>query len=602
MSPKLLRRSLLRRPFGSASALLLGAAIAWPIACSSSGEGVAGGGTNIGGFGGGTADAGGDANGGGGGDLFGDADLDPYSGQDSDGDGINDSLEGRADNRDTDGDGTPDYLDNDSDNDGISDAIERGTGPTPVDTDGDGAPDYLDPDSDNDGLGDALETFYGTDPLKADTDGDGTTDLVEVEACNADPSCQNDPTDPNSNPQSHGNFVFLEPYLDLPSPPRDTLDFATEIRKADVYMMMDTTYSMASAIESLKAGVSTPGSGLIDRVRGVISDVWFGAGDNRDYSAGSYGNAGWGDYAYRNARDLTQDSAAVQNAVNTFALGNGEDIPESHVPALYSAISGAGLPGRSLPSGASLPPRTDCPAGTFGYPCFRSDAVPILVMMTDAQSHNGPPGYVNAYNDGALGGHAPTYSELISAANAVKAKIIGIRVNNGAGGVMETLQAMARDTGAVDGAGSPLVTSWNPGTPISDAVVNQIQILANQTPIQVTVRFVDDPSDGVETFSAFVDHLEANPNGDAGRGCVALPATDTTGDSYLDTFPAVTPGQRVCFDIIVKENSAVQPTGEPQLFKATLEVLGDGITVLDSRDVYFLVPPVVEIDPNPPPA
>jgi len=189
---------------------------------------------------------------------------------------------------------------------------------------------------------------------------------------------------------------------------------------------------------------------------------------------------------------------------------------------------------------------------------------------------------------------------MILAANAVKAQISGIHVNGGGG--PQTLQAIAPDTGAVDGGGSPLVTSWNPRTPISDAVVNQIQILANQTPIQVTVRFVDDPSNNVDSYNTFVDHLEANPNGDPGRGCVALPATDTTGDSYLDTFPAVTPGQRVCFDIVVKENSAVQPTGQPQLFKATLEVLGDGITVLDSRDVYFLVPPVVEIDPNPPPA
>ncbi|MCB9590286.1 MAG: hypothetical protein H6718_33045 [Polyangiaceae bacterium] len=571
----------------------------WPVACSAgeSGGVAEGGGSHIGNGGnGGTQDAGGDSSSGGS-SLF-DSDLDPYAKEDSDGDGINDSIEGRADNRDTDGDGTPDYLDTDSDNDGLLDKDEAGDPTKPVDTDGDDTPDYLDPDSDNDGLGDKEETFYGTDPKKSDTDGDGTTDLVEVEACGGDPSCQGDPTDPNSNPQSHGNFVFLEPYQELPTPPRDTLDFATAIRKADVYLMMDTTYSMNAAITSLKAGVSTPTSGLIDRVRGVISDVWFGAGDNRDYPAGGYGNKSWGDYAYRNVADLTVDSGAVQSAVNTFSLGNGEDVPESHVPALYSAVSGAGLPGVSLPSGGSLPARTDCPAGHWGYPCFRPDSVPILVMMTDAQSHNGPSVAPNNYNDGAIGGHAPTYAEFISAATDRKAKVIGIHVNGGNG--LSTLQAIARDTGAVDGAGNPLVTGWNPGTAISDAVVNQIQILADQTPIEVTVRFVDDPADGVETFSSFVDHLEANPNGDPARGCVALPAVDTNSDSYLDTFSAVTPGTRVCFDIVVKQNATVPPTGEPQLFKATLEVVGDGITVLDSRDVYFLVPPVVEIDPNPP--
>lgn len=37
-----------------------------------------------------------------------------------------------------------------------------------------------------------------------------------------------------------------------------------------------------------------------------------------------------------------------------------------------------------------------------------------------------------------------------------------------------------------------------------------------------------------------------------------------------------------------------EPTTQPQMFMATIEVWGDGITMLDSRDVYFLVPPVID--------
>jgi hypothetical protein len=33
------------------------------------------------------------------------------------------------------------------------------------------------------------------------------------------------------------------------------------------------------------------------------------------------------------------------------------------------------------------------------------------------------------------------------------------------------------------------------------------------------------------------------------------------------------------------------PTADPQLFRAEVDVLGDGVTVLDTRTVYFLVPP-----------
>ena len=52
---------------------------------------------------------------------------------DADRDGISDAEEGAATNRDTDGDGTPDYLDTDSDNDGVSDEIEHGVGTNPYD-------------------------------------------------------------------------------------------------------------------------------------------------------------------------------------------------------------------------------------------------------------------------------------------------------------------------------------------------------------------------------------------------------------------------------------------------------------------------------------
>ncbi len=90
-------------------------------------------------------------------------------------------------NPDNDNDGVPNRLDLDSDNDGIPDNIEAQTtlgymapssdnnnngladnyesgatlGLTPVDTDGDGTPDYLDADSDNDGITDFRETGGG---------------------------------------------------------------------------------------------------------------------------------------------------------------------------------------------------------------------------------------------------------------------------------------------------------------------------------------------------------------------------------------------------------------------------------------------------------
>ena len=67
-------------------------------------------------------------------------------------------------------------------------------------------------------------------------------------------------------------------------------------------------------------------------------------------------------------------------------------------------------------------------------------------------------------------------------------------------------------------------------------------------------------------------------------------------DSFTDTFRGVR-GTPVCFDIVTKMNTTVRPTDAPQLFRAQLNVIGDGFTPLDQRVIYFLVPPVVP-DPN----
>ncbi|HEU5074256.1 MAG TPA: hypothetical protein VFU02_08785, partial [Polyangiaceae bacterium] len=107
----------------------------------------------------------------------------PHSGEDADEDSIDDADEG-APGRDTDDDGTPDYLDSDSDEDGISDGFEAGDddpSTRPVDSDDDGTPDFIDSDSDDDGISDATEIEGGFD-----TDGDLIPDYLDDDADNDD--------------------------------------------------------------------------------------------------------------------------------------------------------------------------------------------------------------------------------------------------------------------------------------------------------------------------------------------------------------------------------------------------------------------------------
>ena len=506
---------------------------------------------------------------------------------DSDGDGVQDFQDLDSDDDmigdrdesvfDTDADGTIDRFDADSDADGLLDSAEAGDSDVrtaPYDSDRDGIADFRDNDADNDGISDTDEATAGSDPYDDDSDDDGVSDLIEV-------ASGTNPLDGADSPRTRGDFVFLEPYEEAPTPDRDTLDFATDIRVADVYFLVDTTGSMGSSIASLRASIAD----FIPMVRAEIADVWIGVGGFDDYPVGDYGDGSWGDRAYYNEQDLSDSIPAAQAAANRLTTHNGNDIPESNTAALHATITGTVLPGTSGMAGRPAP----CPAGRFGYPCFRSGAVPIIVLVTDARAHNGPGGS-NAYDDGWIGGHAPTYAETVAALTAANARVIGI--GQGTGGQVD-LEAFARDTGSVDGAGAPLYSTWSGGA-IGATVLNQIRTLASSTRLDISVRFEDDPSDAIDSYASFVDHLEANVAGDPGRGCVARPAIDTNGDGYLDTFQGVRTGERVCFDIVSKQNDTVPPTASPQIFRGTVRVIGDGFTELDSREVFFLVPPRIE--------
>lgn len=99
-------------------------------------------------------------------------------------DPIPDEVEGTGD---TDGDGTPDYLDGDTDGDGILDLYEAGDldpNTPPVDTNKDGTPDYKDTDSDGDGISDAVESPGPILEPPVDTDKDGVPDFQDTDSDN----------------------------------------------------------------------------------------------------------------------------------------------------------------------------------------------------------------------------------------------------------------------------------------------------------------------------------------------------------------------------------------------------------------------------------
>ncbi|MGN6110095.1 MAG: VWA domain-containing protein [Kofleriaceae bacterium] len=507
---------------------------------------------------------------------------------DTDGDGTADFRDTDSDNdtipdlfetsSDYDGDGVPNFRDLDSDDDCIPDQIEaRGT--PPVDSDNDGRPDFVDRDSDNDGVADREEDANcngvidvgESSPVNGDTDGDGVSDLVEIAA-------GTDPTNPASNPQANGDFVFIEPFEMPQSPADQNLDFSTKLQAIDLYVLLDRSGSMSTEITTVRNNLSAVVANLKcppGVTTNCIPDLWAGAA--------TIGYAGSGAEAFRNYVD-------IQPTPNFSVLPITEPSGCCAEPLNYAAhasITGLGSAGFGF---GSVPARATCfgsPAATagyatFGYPCFRQTALPVVMMATDE-----PP--ISAGDTDKR----PDWDTIVKPQYvAKKARLVGIYGDSVAGNTINDLKKMATDTAAIDATmgNAPLVFS-GAGTNAAAAIQQGILALANGLPLDINAVSADDPSDSVDAIAAFVDHLETLQLGTA-QCANGLNDIDTNGDSYDDKFLQVRTGTPVCWKVVSKKNTTVPATDEPQLFRATISVYGDGVTQLDKRNVFFLVPPV----------
>ncbi len=500
---------------------------------------------------------------------------------DGDGDTIADHQEGGWD---ADSDGIPNSADVDSDNDGLADSSEAGdadlcTGPR--DTDSDTSPDFLDPDSDNDGVSDNDELLDATDPYDSDSDDDGVSDLVEV-------VYGSDPLDPTDRPQSHGDFVFIVDYLDEPVPPRDTLVFGTDLQMADVYFVIDTSGSMIDEILNLQTSLQTT---IVPGILAAIPDVQMGVMRFEDCPNASCANN------LVNLRSITGDVTAVQSALDTIteaSLCGGE---EPYALSLYISAS-ADVSGTPLPV-------SSCAAGYIGYPCFRPGAIPVVIQIGDEPfclSLMGIP------TGGCICAPRKSVAEAWGALNTIHAKYIGVNSSGvpGTMGPRPNMEEVALHTGSHDGSSLFVFDVGATGAGLDTQIVDAVGTLAGSVPLDIstTVRdVVDWPGETVDA-SLFVERVEPNTIGgvadplDPTRVCVGgLPVGDMDLDGYVDYFDGVAPGTIVCFDIVAAMNTTVpRISGEPQLFTASVQVLGDTITLLDERRIYFLIPPDVHIE------
>lgn len=343
------------------------------------------------------------------------------------------------------------------------------------------------------------------------------------------------------------------------------LDIEAELARADVLFLVDTTASMGEEIEQIK-------SGLRDRIAPGIADAIpdsaLGVAHFEDFPEGMCGEAG--DNPFELLTPITQDLNRAQAAVDALMLGNGLDRPEAQVEALYQVATGEGL-------GSYIDPSFGCPSGGIGYPCFRPDALPIVLLFTDAPFHSGPGGS-NPYRCTVIP-PPHTYEEARQALDRLDIRVMGMYSGEGEG--RGDMLAIARDTGAVED-GSPLVFDIGTrGQRLSDQVIAAIRTLADVIEFDVDAVLVDpDPTDGVDPrmFVEAVVPLRADPM-DRIAGI----------DRTTNTFLGVRAGTRVFFQLQIR-NGAVVPGPEPQRFLLEVVFRGDRRTRLGSRLVEIVIP------------
>jgi hypothetical protein len=535
-----------------------------------------------------------------GGSPRGDATV-PCDSADTDGDGIADPTEGTAD---PDGDGIPNASDLDSDGDGVSDADEHRavSACDASDSDGDGVRDIVDRDSDNDGVGDDEEASLGTDPTRVDSDRDGVSDLVETRGTRTDPLDPDSTVDPR-------DFAVVLPYEEAPVV--RTLRFDTDLRRADVFFLIDTTVSMRDERSHLIEGLVDV---IIPGIRAAIADVELGIGGVADYPIMPFGAFGvdlpffvlrpiapyeqdLGAWSLEASADECPNDLDVRHIGQIAGAPNGRsdlldaalgvpchgggDSPEGYVPALYSLATGEGLTW----AGSSIPGHV-CPAvegesePRRGYPCFRPRAQPIVVLFGDAEFHNSPAS-TERYNFT----DAPLYTDARDALVDLHARVIGIHTA-GSPSIHPSYGQLAEDTGAVRADGTPLVFNITPDAEgLDETVVEAIASLATGTPQDVSTRTENAPGNP-DDFDArqFIVSIVPDEGYRDDMPGMGYSSKDET------TFYAVIPGTEVTFTVTF-ENLVRPPGPTAEIFQARIYVVGNGVTDLDMRQVFILVPP-----------
>jgi len=341
-------------------------------------------------------------------------------------------------------------------------------------------------------------------------------------------------------------------------------------------------------------------------VTACIEDIQSGAGVFGTASAGAACTTGApcaagknGHFPFENLSSIGLDAGVTQTALPNNCWGNG--CWEPGLAATFFTVTGWGT-ATALANGYKMPPLVvaeppACPAGYRGYPCFRPDSLPIILLIGDEPFDQC---YLPAGPNQGTCVNAPSttmatrdFHEVSNAVNALGAKVIGIQGSGGGAALTADMTQLCTETTSFGANNQPLVYQGADAA-AGQAIAQGVRDLAAGMPLDMRAIMQDDPSDSVDAITAFVDYLDTYTPGTP--ECMDWPnRLDTEPDGHDDEFLGVTPGLPVCWKIHVKQNTTVPPTGAIQIFRANILLKGNNTIDLDTRTVWFVVPPDVTI-------
>jgi len=351
-----------------------------------------------------------------------------------------------------------------------------------------------------------------------------------------------------------------------------------EWTRIDAYVLVDRSTSMSTEGTALRKNLGLATQGLACPPQGggmpglCFRDAWWGAG--------TFAYAMSGAEAFRNHADL-QPSPNFANLVLNEPAGCCSEITllamSSTLTGLGSAAAQCGAGNYAARATCAGSPAANTGAPTFGYPCFRADAAPFVVVFSD----EAPSANTNC----------PSWPAVVRTQFIARgARFIGIYGSGSSAQLLNEFRTFASDTGSIDqtNGGAPLVFDGS-GTISPAAFTSAMQAVRRGVPMDVTAVLIDDSADAVDV-AAFVQRIEVVNDGSSGCPNAAV-VSDTNGDGFADTFLAAIPGAPVCFRLIPGSNSSVAAGAQLQQFPGMLRIRGDGRMPIADTRLWFVVPP-----------